>query len=184
MFERLNARLAYALLAVAALLAFSLSFLVVADVILTGIVALFLLPAFVDLLRPRFSRDVLRDALHFGLPRVPHSMAHQVTALSDRWVLNAFLTADRVGVYSIGASFGLSMKLFLSAFEYATAARSADANTRMPASRRTSRSSRPSRSVSAADTIAKNGLDARRTCVTIASMNRSPFASGMSVRNR
>jgi TRAP-type C4-dicarboxylate transport system permease small subunit len=33
MFERLNARLAYALLAVAALLAFSLSFLVVADVI-------------------------------------------------------------------------------------------------------------------------------------------------------
>ncbi len=44
---------------------------------------------------------------------------------------------------------------------YAAAARSAEANTRIPASRRTALSSSPSCSVSAADTMAKNGLVAR-----------------------
>jgi O-antigen/teichoic acid export membrane protein len=95
--------------------------LVVADLILTGVVALCLAPTVADLLRPRFSAAVLREALGFGLPRVPHGLAHQVTALSDRWVLNTFLTPDRVGVYSIGATFGLTIKLFLSAFDYAWA---------------------------------------------------------------
>lgn len=93
--------------------------LVVADLVLTGVVAVALAPTVAGLLRPRFSRTVLREALGFGLPRVPHGLAHQVTALSDRWILNAFLSPDRVGVYSLGATFGLSMKLFLSAFDYA-----------------------------------------------------------------
>jgi O-antigen/teichoic acid export membrane protein len=93
--------------------------LVLADLILTAVVAACVAPTAASLLRFRFSWPILREALGFGLPRVPHGMAHQVTALSDRWVLNAYLSADQVGVYAIGATFGLSLKLFLSAFGYA-----------------------------------------------------------------
>ena len=93
--------------------------LVLADLILTGVVALCLAPTTAELLRLRFSGPMLREALGYGLPRLPHGMAHQVTALSDRWVLNAYLSADQVGVYALGATFGLSVKLFLSAFGYA-----------------------------------------------------------------
>jgi O-antigen/teichoic acid export membrane protein len=93
--------------------------LVVADLVLTAVVAVALAPTIAGLLRPRVSRAVLQDALGFGLPRIPHGLAHQVTALSDRWILNAFLSPDRVGIYSVGATFGLSMKLLLSGFDYA-----------------------------------------------------------------
>ena len=62
---------------------------------------------------------MLREALRFGLPRIPHSVAHQVIGLADRYFLNAFGTLHDVGLYSIGASFGLALKLFVGAFEAA-----------------------------------------------------------------
>ena len=61
----------------------------------------------------------MREALGFGLPRIPHSLSQQVIGVADRYFLNAFGTLRDVGLYSIGASFGLALKLFLSAFEYA-----------------------------------------------------------------
>jgi O-antigen/teichoic acid export membrane protein len=66
-----------------------------------------------------FSREVLREALRFGLPRIPHSVANQVIALADRIFLNAYARLTDVGIYSVGASFGMAPKLFLSAFESA-----------------------------------------------------------------
>jgi O-antigen/teichoic acid export membrane protein len=83
--------------------------------VFTPIVSLWLLP----LIRPVFSRDVLRQALRFGLPRIPHSIANQIIALADRTFLNAYAKLGDVGVYSVGASFGMAPKLFLSAFESA-----------------------------------------------------------------
>jgi hypothetical protein len=71
------------------------------------------------LIRPLFSRDVLGDALGFALPRVPHSIAHQVIGFADRYFLNAYGTLRDVGLYSIGASFALALKFFLGAFEAA-----------------------------------------------------------------
>jgi O-antigen/teichoic acid export membrane protein len=92
---------------------------VLADVVVTSIftpiVSVWLLP----LLRPVFSRTVIREALAFGLPRIPHSIANQVIGLADRYFLNAYGTLRDVGLYSIGASFGLAPKLFLSSFESA-----------------------------------------------------------------
>jgi O-antigen/teichoic acid export membrane protein len=44
-----------------------------------------------------------------------------VMAVGDRYILRLFGTLAEVGVYSIGASFGLALKLALSAFEYAWA---------------------------------------------------------------
>jgi O-antigen/teichoic acid export membrane protein len=94
---------------------------VMADVVVTAVFTLVLARWFVPLLRPTFSADVLRESLRFGLPRVPHGVAHQVIAVFDRYILARFVTLHELGLYSIGASFGLAMKLFLSAFEYAWA---------------------------------------------------------------
>jgi O-antigen/teichoic acid export membrane protein len=90
-----------------------------ADVLVTAIFTMILIRWFVPLIRPVFSREVIREALGFGLPRVPHSVAHQIIGFADRYFLNAFGTLRDVGLYSIGASFGLVLKFFLGAFENA-----------------------------------------------------------------
>jgi O-antigen/teichoic acid export membrane protein len=93
--------------------------IVFADIIVTMGLALVLVRWFAPLIRPLFSRTILREALSFGLPRIPHSLAHQVMSVADRYFLNAYGTLRDVGLYSIGATFGLAPKLFLSAFESA-----------------------------------------------------------------
>jgi O-antigen/teichoic acid export membrane protein len=68
-----------------------------------------------------FSAAVLRETLKFGLPRLPHAGAQQVIAVGDKLILQIFRPLADVGVYSMGVSFGLTLKMFLSAFEYAWA---------------------------------------------------------------
>jgi O-antigen/teichoic acid export membrane protein len=93
--------------------------IVLADVIVTATIAAILVVRFSWLIRPVFSRPLLSEVLAFGLPRVPHSLAHQVIGYADRYFLNAFGTLVDVGIYSVGATFGLALKLFLSSFESA-----------------------------------------------------------------
>jgi O-antigen/teichoic acid export membrane protein len=93
--------------------------IVLADLIVTALFTAVLVRWFAPLIRPVFSSAVLRDALAFGLPRIPHSIAHHVMGLADRYLLSLFGTLRDVGLYSIGATFGLALKLFLSAFESA-----------------------------------------------------------------
>jgi O-antigen/teichoic acid export membrane protein len=95
--------------------------LYLADLLVTAVVMAALLPWFAPLVRPMFSTDVLRESLSFGLPRVPHAAAQQITAVGDKFILPFFVTIADVGVYGIAVSFGLAQKLFLSAFEYAWA---------------------------------------------------------------
>lgn len=94
---------------------------VLADILVSVAVTVVLLPRYAALLRPMFSRTLLGEALAFGLPRLPHGLAHQVIAVADRYVLRLFVPLADLGVYTIGMTFGLAMKLFLSAFEYAWA---------------------------------------------------------------
>ncbi len=94
---------------------------VLADVVVTAGFTLVLVRWYVPLLRFTFSRRILSESLRFGLPRVPHGVAHQVIAVFDRYLLARFVTLHELGLYSTGASFGLAQKLFLSAFEYAWA---------------------------------------------------------------
>lgn len=93
--------------------------IVLADLVVTTLFTAILARWFVPLIRPVFSRALLREVLSFGLPRVPHSVAHQVIGFADRYLLKAYGTLAEVGLYSIGASFGLALKFFLSAFEAA-----------------------------------------------------------------
>jgi O-antigen/teichoic acid export membrane protein len=102
---------------------------VLADIIVTVALGVVLLPYFARLIRPTFSFAILGEALRFGVPRVPHGVAQQVIGPgTDPALLRIFLPApnpevreERIGVYSIGATFGSTLKLFLSAFEYAWA---------------------------------------------------------------
>lgn len=95
--------------------------LYLADVLVTVGVLAVLSRWFAPLIRPMFSMPVLREALRFGVPRVPHAGAQQVMAVGDKFILQAFVSLENVGVYSMAVSFGLVQKLFLSAFESAWA---------------------------------------------------------------
>ena len=94
---------------------------VVADLAVTAGLLAIMVPWFAPLLRPVFSRAVLRESLAFGLPRVPHGFAQQVIAVGDKFVLSLHVPLAQVGLYSMGVSVGLIQKMFLAAFEYAWA---------------------------------------------------------------
>ena len=95
--------------------------IVVADIVVTAALTLVLIRWFMPLIRPLFSRRVLRESLAFGLPRLPHAAAQQVIAVGDKFILGLYRPIAEVGMYTMGVSFGLTQKLFLSAFEYAWA---------------------------------------------------------------
>ncbi len=92
-----------------------------ADLMVTAVIMTALAPWFAPLVRPLFSAETLRQALQFGLPRVPHAAAQQVTAVGDRFILTWFVSMDAIGVYGQAVGIGLAQKLFLSAFESAWA---------------------------------------------------------------
>jgi O-antigen/teichoic acid export membrane protein len=96
--------------------------IVVADVIVTGVMMAVIVRWMAPLIRPVFSLGTLREALSFGLPRVPHGFALQVMAVGDRLLLErAAVPMAEIGRYSMGVSFGLIPKIALGAFEYAWA---------------------------------------------------------------
>jgi len=92
---------------------------VLADLVVTTVYALVLGYWYGGLIRAVGSMDMLRGALKFGLPRLPHGIAHQATAVSDRYLLSTLASVSDVGVYAIGASIGLGMKYFTAAFQTA-----------------------------------------------------------------
>ncbi len=94
---------------------------VLADLIVSAVFTIVMLRWFRPLIRLVFSRAVLEDALRFGLPRVPHGLLQQVMFVADRYVLRVFSVLSEVGLYQMGASFGMALKLVLNAFEYAWA---------------------------------------------------------------
>ncbi len=95
--------------------------LYLADLVVTAVILAALVPWFVPLIRPLFSAETLRESLQFGLPRVPHAAAQQITAVGDKFILTLFVPMQAIGVYGVAVSFGLAQKLFLSAFESAWA---------------------------------------------------------------
>ena len=95
--------------------------IVFADIAVTVVLMAVMVRWFSPLIRPMFSAPLLRQSLAFGLPRLPHAAAQQVVAVGDKLILQTFRPLAEVGMYSMGVSFGLTLKMFLSAFEYAWA---------------------------------------------------------------
>jgi len=67
--------------------------------------------------RTAFHWPPLREALRFGLPKVPHSVLVQILNLADRRILEGYVPLGEIGIYSVGNNFGGAMKFPLSAFE-------------------------------------------------------------------
>jgi O-antigen/teichoic acid export membrane protein len=89
------------------------------DVISSALFVLALLPMLSRNLGIGYSTRMLKEALGFGLPKVPHGLAYQVLNLADRKILDHFTTRAEVGLYHVGYMFGTGIKFFLSAFELA-----------------------------------------------------------------
>jgi O-antigen/teichoic acid export membrane protein len=53
----------------------------------------------------------LRLALSYSLPTVPHSVASQTTAMSDRMILNSYLGTAVAGLYSVGAMIAMGVEV-------------------------------------------------------------------------
>jgi O-antigen/teichoic acid export membrane protein len=60
---------------------------------------------------------LVKEALGFGLPKVPHGILVQVLNLADRRILDLFVSRAEVGIYQMGYTFGTGIKFALSAFE-------------------------------------------------------------------
>lgn len=92
-----------------------------ADLAVTLILVPLLWRGFTSLVRFEFSRADLREALKFGLPRVPHGLAQQALDAGNKLLLNAYLPLRQVGVYQNGVTLGTAIRFFTSAFETAWA---------------------------------------------------------------
>jgi O-antigen/teichoic acid export membrane protein len=60
--------------------------------------------------------DHLKSSLSFGLPIVPHQLSGWALNMSDRILLNRFVSLDQVGIYDLGYKFGLVMDIILQSF--------------------------------------------------------------------
>ena len=94
---------------------------VISDTVVTVALLVVMSRWLLPLLRPLFSRRILGEVLRFGLPRLPHALAHQAIAVSDRYLMAYFLTLRDIGLYGIGSTFGQALKLFFNGFEFAWA---------------------------------------------------------------
>ncbi len=98
---------------------FGVSGVLLADAAASLLFVMALLPTLLRNLAPGFSWPMLSRSAAFGLPKVPHGLAHQVLNLSDRKLIEIFSTLAASGLYHIGYVMGTGVKFFLSAFELA-----------------------------------------------------------------
>ncbi len=87
------------------------------DLLSTAVFVAALLPLLRGRAAAAWRPDLLRQALGFGLPKVPHGLMVQAQNLADRKILDLFVSRAEVGIYSFGYTFGAGVKFALSAFE-------------------------------------------------------------------
>jgi O-antigen/teichoic acid export membrane protein len=87
------------------------------DVTATALFSLALSPMLLANARGPLSLPMLREAMAFGFPKIPHGLMVQVQNLADRKVLDLFVSRAEVGLYHVGYTFGSMVKFPLSAFE-------------------------------------------------------------------
>jgi O-antigen/teichoic acid export membrane protein len=87
------------------------------DLLSTCVFVLCLLPTLRGHVSLAFAGPLLRDALGFGLPKVPHGLFVQIQNLADRKILNLFVPLSEVGLYQVAYDLGSAPKFATSAFE-------------------------------------------------------------------
>ncbi|MEW6008476.1 MAG: oligosaccharide flippase family protein [Candidatus Omnitrophota bacterium] len=69
----------------------------------------------------KFSYSKIWNSLKFGLPLIPHTVAHWVLKLSDRIILQKYAPLSDVGLYTLGYNLGMILFLFTASFNNAWA---------------------------------------------------------------
>jgi O-antigen/teichoic acid export membrane protein len=87
------------------------------DLAATSVFVLSLLPTLRGHLSFAFAVPLLKDALGFGLPKVPHGLFVQIQNLADRKILDLFVPRSDVGLYQVAYDLGSAPKFASSAFE-------------------------------------------------------------------
>jgi len=64
-------------------------------------------------------KDILKTALVYSLPLVPHGVASWMLALSDRLILEHYVPLGQLGLYSLGYQFGSVMNMVATAINFA-----------------------------------------------------------------
>lgn len=84
---------------------------------------LLLIPVAILLLRDyvsfKFSRSLINKMLKFGIPLMPTGIAIWVMNFADRYFLSQITTLDEVGLYAVGAKFGMAIGLITQSFRMA-----------------------------------------------------------------
>lgn len=62
---------------------------------------------------------LVRDALAFGAPLIPHSIGLFLLSAGDRFIINLLLGIEQVGIYTVAVQIGLGMALVMDAFNRA-----------------------------------------------------------------
>ena len=78
-----------------------------------GITSLVSILILLRLVKPNFSFNLLRPALVFSIPLMPHFMAQWILNVSDRMILERFVELPILGVYTLGYQFGLAYQVIL-----------------------------------------------------------------------
>ena len=93
--------------------------LILADVAVTIALYMVLTGTIRSMIAFRFSRAVLRDAIGYGFPQVPHGLLSQTQSAADRFLLGLYMPLGQVGVYLIGHTIAGVIKFYPVAFEAA-----------------------------------------------------------------
>jgi len=91
----------------------------VANIVSSAMKLLVSLPGVWRQMLPRWSPQLWRDLLRFGLPTMPAVAFALLTALSDRYILNIFFDREIVGIYAANYKIGMAMALVVTAFRFA-----------------------------------------------------------------
>lgn len=62
--------------------------------------------------RPNLRWAQLQPALAYGLPLLPHFLAHWALGVSDRAILERYVGLDQLGIYLLGYQFGMIYQMF------------------------------------------------------------------------
>jgi O-antigen/teichoic acid export membrane protein len=65
-----------------------------------------------------FNWDQLKSSLAFGLPLIPHQLSGWALNMSDRVLLERFVSLDQLGIYDLGYKFGMILDIILQSFNF------------------------------------------------------------------
>ncbi|MBN2135055.1 MAG: oligosaccharide flippase family protein [Acidobacteria bacterium] len=90
--------------------------IVMVDLITSLFFTTVFLPIFWKKVSLRFNFKMFKEMMAFGLPKVPHNMAHHLLNQADRYLLSRFASLSSLGIYGVGYTVGMALKFFSYAF--------------------------------------------------------------------